>query len=271
MFDKLPEQLNNLFVFHGIEIALTLGATWLAGVALDWLGRRRLQHRGQRAQGWVRWLPLLRVGVWVTGLGLLAGLMLEVGVQEFILLAVPVVLALGLAARDLLGNLLGGIVLALDRRFHLGDVIRVGDQEGEVRNIGIRSVQLATKDGHIVELPNLRFLREPYSNITPDVSDIQTRIVMVLPAETQVARAREIAYLAAAVSRYASPRKAPEVFIDTHFDQTFLLRLTILGYVFDPAFEEHYRSDVVESVRDNLHIRPGLDEDPSPSLLLTSN
>jgi len=28
--------------------------------------------------------------------------------------------------------------------------------------------------------------------------------------------------------------------------------LTVLGFVFDPSFEDHYRSDVIEMIREQL-------------------
>jgi small-conductance mechanosensitive channel len=256
MLERLAEDLSQLYGLHGLELIAIIVVTWLLGALLDRIGRRHAQHQAtlqkRRLAPWLRWLPALRVLLWLVALVLLGAVVLQTSAQEFVLIAIPGVLALGLAARHVAANVLAGLVLALDRRFQVGDVIRVGPHEGEVRAIGLRSVQLVSADGHLLEVPNRQFMEEASSNVTPDVAERQTRIVMVLPGETEVARAREIAYLAAAVSRYASPRRAPEVFIDSHFDQKFLLRLTIVGYVFDPAYEDHFRSDVVESLRQSL-------------------
>lgn len=273
MLEKLAEDLSRLYGLHGLELIAIVVITWLLGAALDQVGRRHAQRQAltqkqRRLAPWLRWLPALRVMLWMIALVLLGAVILQTSTQEFVLIAVPGVLALGLAARHLTANLLAGLVLALDRRFQVGDVIRIGPHEGEVRSIGLRSVQLISADGHVVEVPNRRFMEEASSNITPEVSERQTRIVMVLPGETEVARAREIAYLAAAVSRYASPRHPPEVFIDSHFDQKFLLRLTIVGYVFDPAFEDHFRSDVVESLRQSLRSEKESAQETTSSLIV---
>ncbi len=255
MFDNLAQTFSDLFIIHGLKLFMVLVITWAVASTLDWLTRRQVRlMRTRRAGAVLRWLPALRMRVWGGGLTVFAGIILNFTGQEFVLLAVPLVLAFGLATRELIGNLLGGAVLAVDRRFQVGDLIRVGEHEGEVRSIGLRSVHLLSVDGHEVEIPNQVFLNEASSNITPDLSDIKTRLTMMLPSNAPVADIRQIAYLAAAVSRYASPRRRPEVFIDTHFDQTFLLRLTIMGYVFDPAYEDHFRSDVVEIIRNKLHV-----------------
>lgn len=250
---SLGNHFPDHLLIHGLEIVVLLLGAWTSSMLLDWITRKtpqgHIQAKGLRV---VRWLPLLRLIVWFLTAIMICNILLKSGQRELLFLVVPFVLALGLASRDLLRNLIAGLIISMDRRFEVGDVIHVEGKEGEVRSIGLRCVQILASEGHAIEIPNYVFLSSATSNITPDVSDIQTRIEMVLPGDTQVARIREIAYLAASVSRYASPRRSPEVFIDTHFDQNFLLRMTILGFVFDPAFEDHFRSDVVEMVREHL-------------------
>ena len=63
-------------------------------------------------------------------------------------------LAFALAARDMLSNLFGGIVILLDRPFTLGDWIRTGGVEGTVENINFRSVKIRTADQALVTVPN---------------------------------------------------------------------------------------------------------------------
>lgn len=257
-----PHPQPDLLWLYGVELLVVLAATWGAVAALNRYAERERERAG-RAGGegrwWGRWAPLLRVALWTLG-GALGGAVVAQAVgAELWWLGAPLALGAGLAGRELLRELLAGVVLALDRPFDVGDVIRVQGHEGEVRAVGLRSVRLATSAGHLLDIPNHAFLHSPTSNITPEESDLPTRIEMTLPAEAPVARVREIAYLAAAVSRYASPRRTPEVFLDAFFDQKPLLRMTILGYVFDPAYEARFRSDVVE------HVRARLDHDARPA------
>ena len=51
---------------------------------------------------------------------------------------------------------------------------------------------------------------------------------------------------AAALSRFASPRCSPEVFLGPRQGRVTELVLRIRGYLFDREHEERYRSDVVE-------------------------
>ena len=63
-------------------------------------------------------------------------------------------LALGLAAQDTLANLFGAVSVLLDKPFRVGEVVRLGDVEGLVERIGLRSTSIRSADGHLVSVPN---------------------------------------------------------------------------------------------------------------------
>jgi MscS family membrane protein len=63
-------------------------------------------------------------------------------------------LAFALAAKDTLSNLFGGLTVLFDNVFRLGDWIKVGDVEGTVAEIGLRSTTIRTFDNALVTIPN---------------------------------------------------------------------------------------------------------------------
>ena len=63
-------------------------------------------------------------------------------------------LAFALAAKDTLSNLFGGVTVLLDNVFRLGDWVRVGDVEGTVAEIGLRSTTIRTFDNALITIPN---------------------------------------------------------------------------------------------------------------------
>ena len=68
-------------------------------------------------------------------------------------------IAIGFAARDLLANFFGGMMLFLDRPFAVGDWIRSPDREieGTVEEIGWRLTRIRTFDKRPLYLPNAAF------------------------------------------------------------------------------------------------------------------
>jgi MscS family membrane protein len=63
-------------------------------------------------------------------------------------------LAFALAAKDLLGNFFGSITVLLDRPFHIGDWVIIGDVEGSVEQVGFRSTRIRTFYNSLITLPN---------------------------------------------------------------------------------------------------------------------
>ncbi len=68
-------------------------------------------------------------------------------------------IAVGLAARDVLANVFGGLTIYMDRPFAVGDWIRSPDQEieGTVEEIGWRRTAIRTFDKRLLYVPNAVF------------------------------------------------------------------------------------------------------------------
>jgi MscS family membrane protein len=64
-------------------------------------------------------------------------------------------LAFALAAKDTLSNLFGSVTVVLDRPFHIGDWVKIGnDIEGTVVQVGFRSTRIRTFYDSIITIPN---------------------------------------------------------------------------------------------------------------------
>ena len=76
-------------------------------------------------------------------------------------------MAVALGAQDLFENLISGIMILLEKRFQLGDVISVpGHTEGTVEHIGFRSTLIRKFDSTPITIPNYIFAEAPILNFT---------------------------------------------------------------------------------------------------------
>lgn len=89
-------------------------------------------------------------------------------------------LAIGLAFQDLLRNILAGIFILLEKPFRIGDHVAIGDCEGVVQTIALRTTALRTVDGRLAVLPNLTVFTSVILNST---AFDQRRYSVSLPAE----------------------------------------------------------------------------------------
>ena len=75
--------------------------------------------------------------------------------------------AVALGAQDLFKNLISGIMILLEKRFQIGDVICVpGHTEGTVEHIGFRSTLIRKFDSTPITIPNYIFAEAPILNYT---------------------------------------------------------------------------------------------------------
>jgi len=67
-------------------------------------------------------------------------------------------LAIALAIRPTLENLIGGFVLFVDKPVRVGDYCSFGDKQGTVEKIGVRSTQVRALDRTLISIPNSQFV-----------------------------------------------------------------------------------------------------------------
>ena len=75
-----------------------------------------------------------------------------------------VAIVLGFALQNLLGDVVAGIALNLEKPFDIGDWIWVGDTDGEVIEINWRATRLRTRDDNYLIIPNGNITKQNITN-----------------------------------------------------------------------------------------------------------
>ncbi len=95
-------------------------------------------------------------------------------------------LAFALAAKDLLGNFFGGLAIAVDRPFKIGDRIKLsGEVDGWVRDIGLRTTRIETLDGTMLIIPNSKLTDSIVENVSKEPAR-KVKLVLGLEYDTPV-------------------------------------------------------------------------------------
>ncbi len=95
--------------------------------------------------------------LWLDNLGVNVGTILaSLGIGGF---------ALALAAQDLLKNLLGSIMILMDRPYEIGQRIVAKGHDGVVEEIGLRSTKIRLLNGHQASIPNEDMAKIDIENI----------------------------------------------------------------------------------------------------------
>ena len=97
---------------------------------------------------------------------------------------------IGFALQDVMKNFAAGIILLLQRPFHVGEAIGVKEYDGTVLEIDLRTTEMKTFDGRIVILPNADMLANPIINYTR-ADRRRVDLPVGIPYETDTETARQ--------------------------------------------------------------------------------
>lgn len=168
-FVELPEDW--MPVIHQVSVVLfAFILTWLVFSVVDLVGEWLAEHLRENGQGgMVTAIPLGRrtLKVAVSILAIVTFLQ-NIGVHVTALLAGIGVggIAVALGAQKMIGDLIGGIMLVLDRPVKVGDECRFGIQTGTIEEIGVRTTKIRTAERSIITVPNADFSQMALENLS---------------------------------------------------------------------------------------------------------
>lgn len=236
--------------FTRVPLAIALFvAAWMLNRfltrSLDDLGARFTERRLLFKQGGA----VLRFGIAITASALVAASVVRFSNEVLLAIGGSVAVAVGFAFKDLLASLMAGIILLIDRPFQVGDRVEFGGQYGEVVEIGLRTVRIATLDDNLVSIPNSRFLSDAVSCANAGALDQMCVFHFWLDPGADLDAARDVVYDATASSNFVYLRKPIVVLVRQEalpYSGVVTLKLTVKAYVFDGRFESAFGSDVHE-------------------------
>jgi small-conductance mechanosensitive channel len=152
----------------GVTIGIILLAAYLVPRILLWTLRRALGiSRGDEGSlVLTAFGAILKVIVWISAIAMILSLF---GFNVTAIVAGLGIggLAIGLAAQPMLGDVIGAVVIFAERRFKIGDVIRL-DRHDPARVVGLtwRSTQVKNAEGVLISIPNRKVAEAIIENLT---------------------------------------------------------------------------------------------------------
>ncbi len=194
-------------IVSGLLFALGLGAT----KALQrWLDERflpatdldtGLRNSLRTMAGYLGFLAALALAISSLGLSL----------ERLTIVAGALSVGIGFGLQSIVSNFVSGLILLWERPIRVGDLIVVGDGEGIVRRINVRSTEIETFDRSTVIVPNSNLISGVVKNRVR--SDRTGRVIVSLsvPRTANPERVREV--MIAAAERHANvlPEPKPRV------------------------------------------------------------
>ncbi len=197
--------------------------------------------------------PVLRLLIWTCAVALIVFVILDLSQNVLLAVLASSGIAVGLAAQDLIRNVLAGIGMTFNPLFRVGDMVQIGDHYGEVSGVDLIFTSLKTFDDNVVAIPNAEIIKQPVSNANRGALVEMVVVELVLPAGVPVHRVKLLAWRAAVSSPFTYLKNPILVLVEDHFDHTFLSRFKVKAYVLDIRFERLMASDITERLKTLLH------------------
>ena len=150
---------------------------------------------------------------------------LGVNVMPFIAGAGVAGIAIGLAAKDTLSNLIAGILLIVDRPFEVGDRIELWRAPknsatwGDVIDIGLRATKIRTTDNIVIIIPNNEIMLRDIVNYTTLDSKIRVRVNIGVAYDADLNKAKKLILEVVNTIKWAS-KEPPPVVVVTNFGES---------------------------------------------------
>lgn len=162
-----PVPIEALLLFV-IKVVKALAVFWILLAIWRLLTKKfieRSSHLGRRSERLIvpvaikagQFFIVVGVGIWfISQLGYnVGGILAGLGIGG---------LVLAFAAKDSVENFFGSLTIVLEMPFTIGDWVRIGDVDGEVEQISLRSTRIRTFSDSLVTLPNSKLITSSVEN-----------------------------------------------------------------------------------------------------------
>jgi len=127
-------------------------------------------------------------------------------------------LAVGLAAKDTLSNMISGFILLMDRNLKPGDRLLLGTYSGIVDEIGLRSTRIKTDEENMLIVPNSDLVNTKLVNASMPSRSGVCIVSFRVPYEAPFAKVREVCEAIHSQSNKATPGRKPGIDISNVLD-----------------------------------------------------
>lgn len=100
------------------------------------------------------WVPVLRLAIIFIAVLQIVPLLIRPTAENLFAVFGAAAVAIGFAFKDYVSSLIAGLVVLYERPYRVGDWVKIGNDYGEVRSVGMRAVELVTPGDTVVTVPH---------------------------------------------------------------------------------------------------------------------
>jgi potassium efflux system protein len=218
-------------------VALAVTGVFQRWLVDTYLPKTELDVGGRNSISTVsRYVGLILVGLWtLAALGL--------GFEKLALVVSALSVGIGFGLQAITQNFVSGLILLAERPVKIGDWVKIGDQEGDIRRISVRSTEIQVGDKSTLIVPNSELITKTIRNMTMANPMGRVQIKFQVPLSTDVARLKELLLGLYAAHPGVLEEPAPAFYVDSL--DGGMITINSFGHVGSPRNTYSVRSDLL--------------------------
>ncbi len=243
---------------YGLTLLIYLGAVWFIGALLNRVADLVIAI-GRFSRGDVD-IRLIRLGFQILTAVVVIIAIIQLG-SRWGLPTYSLVTGLGiggiavaLAGREALSDLIGTIAIILDQPFKLGDFVELGEGNcGTVTDIGLRSTRVKRLDGILVSIPNANIANMKIVNESAPVAECQISVPVGVAYGSSVSEVEQALIGAYQRCEYAVPEPAPSIRLVRYGDSA--VEFEALIWIIQPEFRAKATDQINRAIGEEFQKR----------------
>lgn len=171
---------------------------------------------------------------------------LGIGVERIALLLSALSVGIGFGLQAITQNFVSGLILLAERPIKIGDWVRVGTDEGDVKRISVRSTEIELADHSTLIVPNSELITKSVLNKTLAGPLGRIQVQFSVPIQSDAAQVRQIVLDAMAAEPNVLEDPAPSAFLDGIVDGRILFNC--FAHTSSPRTTYGARSNILAAV-----------------------
>jgi len=174
--------------------------------------------------------------------GMLGFTYLGLSLERVTILAGALSVGIGFGLQSIVNNFISGLILLWERPIRVGDLVVVGDAEGYVRRINVRSTEIQTGDRAMLIVPNSNLISGVVRNRVRNDRIGRVLVSVPVPRSADPDQVAEIMRQAALAHREIMSEPAPRVLFKKATENT--IDFDLVGFVDDIDSAGRVSSDI---------------------------
>jgi small-conductance mechanosensitive channel len=165
-----------------------------------------------------------------------------INVTPFIAASAALLIGVGLALQELFQDIIGGILIMVDKSLLVGDIIELNGKVGRVIDIKLRTTLAVTRDDKVIIIPNHKFITETIFNYTQNHKTTREFIRVGVAYGSDTEKVKELLLTSVDEQREALKAPTPFVLFEDFGDSALIFSVNF--YLNDSFIDPKIKSEI---------------------------